>query len=182
MATTYVALLRGINVGGRNRILMADLRACFEAAGYADVRTYIQSGNVLFRAAAQDRANLTGAIESLLAEPFAHQATVTIRDIGEMRAVVEACPEGFGSEPDRYLSDVLFLMPPTEPDEVTEAMSPRDGVDRIWPGPGVVYSTRLKSRASQSRLSRIASHPAYQRVTIRSWSTTTKLLTLMDAG
>ncbi|MEX1335073.1 MAG: DUF1697 domain-containing protein, partial [Candidatus Limnocylindrales bacterium] len=67
MSTTWLALLRGINVGGRNRILMADLRACFEDAGYAGVRTYIQSGNVIFVADGSEREVLRGAIESMLA-------------------------------------------------------------------------------------------------------------------
>ena len=107
MTTTYVALLRGINVGGRNRILMVDLRACFESAGYLDVRTYIQSGNVVFRSGGGDRVALTEAIERSLAEAFDYGATVVIRDLDEMRAVVEAAPHGFGTEPDTYRYDVI---------------------------------------------------------------------------
>ena len=182
MATSWVALLRGINVGGVNRILMADLRARFEAAGFEDVRTYIQSGNVLFRTRAQDRAALTRAIESMLAEAFDYRATVTVRDLEEMRAVAREAPDTFGTEPDTYLSDVLFLMPPTSAEEVVSAMTVKDGVDRVWPGPGVVYSARLKARASQSGLSRIASKPVYQRMTIRSWSTTARLLAMLEEG
>ena len=76
--TTYVALLRGINVGGKNRILMTDLAACFESAGYEDVRTYIQSGNVVFRAAADDRPGPTSAIERKLVDAFDYDATVEL--------------------------------------------------------------------------------------------------------
>ena len=68
MSTTCVALLRGINVGGRNRILMADLAACFKDAGYGGVRTYLQSGIVIFRSDEPDREVLRGSIERMLAQ------------------------------------------------------------------------------------------------------------------
>jgi uncharacterized protein (DUF1697 family) len=177
--TTWLALLRGINVGGRNRILMQDLAARFEGAGYADVRTYIQSGNVIF-AAAEERSALTAAIEQMLADAFDYDATVELRDLEQMRAIVEQAPTGFGAEPDDYRYDVLFLLPPLAVDEVLGALTPKAGVDTAWPGPGVVYHSRLTARASQSGLSRIVSHPLYQRLTVRNWNTTTRLLTLME--
>ncbi len=177
--TTFVALLRGINVGGKNRILMADLRACFEEAGYANVRTYIQSGNVVFGADEPDRELLRGAIEPMLAQAFDYAATVELRDATELGAVVEAAPDGFGSDKDTFLDDVLFLMPPLDPDEARAALALRDGVDTAWTGPGVVYSRRVKALASRSGLSRITAHPFYQRMTIRNWNTTAKLHELM---
>jgi len=180
MTSTYVALLRGINVGGRNRILMADLAACFESAGFEDVRTYIQSGNVVFRSVERERAELIGAIERMLGEAFSYSATIEIRDREEMRALVAAAPSGFGTEPERYRYDVLFLMPPLSPDEALAALVIKDGVDAAWVGPGVVYASRLTERASQSGLSRIASHPFYKRMTIRNWNTTTRLRSMMD--
>jgi uncharacterized protein (DUF1697 family) len=179
MSTTWVALLRGINVGGRNRILMADLRTCFEDAGYTDVRTYIQSGNVVFGADEPDREQLRGAIESILAQAFDYGATVELRDATELGAVVEAAPDGFGSDKDTFLDDVLFLMPPLDPHEARAALALRDGVDTAWTGPGVVYSRRVKAQASQSGLSRITAHPFYRRMTIRNWNTTAKLHELM---
>jgi len=65
----------------------------------------------------------------------------------------------------------------------TDAMSvfdPREGVDRVWPGDGVIYSQRLSSQRTKSRLSKIVGTPSYRSMTIRSWSTTTKLLELLD--
>ena len=179
MDSTYVALLRGINVGGKNRILMADLVARFESAGYKDVRTFIQSGNVVFRADRGERAELIDAIERVLSDAFDYSATLALRDREEMRAVVEAAPPGFGGEPDHYRYDVLFLIPPLTSDEALGVLTVTDGVDAAWAGPGVVYHSRLTARASQSRMSRLVSHPVYQRITIRNWSTTTKLLSMM---
>jgi uncharacterized protein (DUF1697 family) len=180
--TTYAALLRGINVGGKNRIRMVDLVACFESAGHRDVRTLIQSGNVVFRARRGEPAGLTGAIEQMLAAAFDYSATIVLLDHDEMRAVVDAAPHGFGGEPDRFRYDVCFLMPPLTPDEVLGALTIKEGVDETWVGPGVVYHTRLTARASESRLSRLVSHPAYQRITIRNWNTTIKLLSMMGTA
>lgn len=182
MNSTYVALLRGINVGGKNRILMADLVTCFESAGYKDVRTFIQSGNVLLRADEGERAELVEAIERLLAKAFGYKATIALRDREDMQALIDAAPPGFGGEPDRFRYDVLFLMPPLTPDEAIGALTLTDGVDAAWPGPGVVYHSRLIARASQSRMSRLVSHPVYKLITIRNWKTTTALLSLMSEG
>ena len=179
MSTTYVALLRGINVGGRNRILMADLRACFEDAGNEDVRTYIQSGNVVFRSGIADRAELTETIEQTLAQAFGYAAAIELRDVDEIRTAVDQSPAGFGGEPDLFRYDVMFLMPPTSPAAVLSALTLKDGVDTTWAGPGVVYFSRLTERASSSGLPRIVSHPVYKRMTVRNWRTTTKLLAMI---
>ncbi len=179
MGRTFVALLRGINVGGRNRVRMADLRACFVDAGFDDVRTYIQSGNVVFRSDEPDRQRLRQALEQTLARAFDYDATVELRDRAELQAVVDGAPAGFGSDLGTYRCDVMFLLPPLTPDDALEALTLRDGVDAAWPGPAVVYTTRVVALASKSAISRIASHPTYKRMTIRNWNTTTRLLAMM---
>jgi uncharacterized protein (DUF1697 family) len=70
-------------------------------------------------------------------------------------------------------------MPPLTPDEVLAALTVKEGVDAAWAGPGVVQHSRLIARASESRLSRLVSHPVYPRITIRNWNTTTKILSMM---
>ena len=176
----YVALLRGINVGGKNLIKMADLKACFEDRGFEDVATYIASGNVFFDSPERSAAKLTRQIEKALTTRFGYTATVVIRSRSQMRSVVESAPKGFGSQPSRYLSDVLFLKPPTRPAAVLKTLPLKEGVDEADAGPGVLYFSRLKSKASSSRMSGIVMMPIYKSITIRSWSTTVKLHELMD--
>ena len=176
----YVALLRGINVGGKNLIRMAELAACFEGGGLRNVATYIQSGNVLFESTAT-APRLVRQLEALLTDTFGYPASVVLRTQEQLRQTVGGAPEGFGAEPARYRYDVLFLKPPLEGRAAAEAVPKRDGVDRLWPGPGVVYASRLASRAPESRLGRLAALPVYQQMTIRNWNTTTKLLAMMDA-
>lgn len=178
----YVALLRGINVGGKNIIKMAELRACFEARGFSNVRTYIQSGNVLFYADGLDWAALTGQIEDALSKTFDYSSRVVVRSEEEMKATVAQAPQGFGSDPATYRYDVLFLKEPLTAAEAMTDISVREGVDQAFAGDGVLYFTRLISRASQSHLTRIIGLPIYQSITIRNWNTTTKLLNMMDAA
>ncbi len=178
--TRYVALLRGINVGGKNPIRMADLKACFERNGFEDVATYIQSGNVVFATDGGSQGALTDRIERMLADAFDFDASVVVRSQRQMRAIVDRAPEGFGADPAGYRYDVVFLKPPLTARQAMRSVPTRDGVDRAWAGSGVVYFSRLTSRAAQSRLSRIVSMPIYQSMTIRNWNTTTTLLRMLS--
>ena len=178
--TRYVALLRGINVGGNNLIRMPALRTSFEALGFDDVATYIQSGNVLFSANGSAKS-LVQKIERALTDTFDYQASIVLRSRRQMQDIVRGAPEGFGAEPDRYRHDVIFLREPREVASMLEAVPLKEGVDEVFGGPGVLYFRRLTSRATESRLSKFASTPAYRKVTVRNWNTTTKLLKLLEA-
>jgi uncharacterized protein (DUF1697 family) len=174
----YLALLRGINVGGKNLVRMAELRAAVEDLGFADVATYIQSGNVLFRAPRRRREELAAGIESDLSKRFGIELRVVLLTDAPLRDVVDGAPPGFGA--DTHLSDVIFLRRPLTARWAFSLLELREGIDQAWEGKGVVYFSRLAARASGSRLPRFVALPEYQHVTVRSWSTTTKLLALMD--
>ena len=176
---TYVALLRGINVGGKNIVRMADLRAAFEDAGHEAVSTYIQSGNVLFKSDGPPAA-LERDIETMLESAFGLSLVVVVRSHRQLCNVVDRAPDGFGAAPDVHHSDVIFLKAPLTSRQALRAVELRDDVDQAWPGTGVLYFSRLSERLSQSRMSRIASTPQYQNMTIRNWRTTTRLLSLLD--
>jgi uncharacterized protein (DUF1697 family) len=75
----------------------------------------------------------------------------------------------------------MFLKPPLSAAKAIKQIEIRDGVDRLWAGPGVLYADRLASRASQSRVTKIIGRPIYQQMTVRNWNTTTKLLDLLDS-
>lgn len=175
----WVALLRGINVGGRNKIAMAELRDAFESGGYDSVSTYIQSGNVLFGSEAGHRS-LETDIEALIERRFGLQLVVVVRSHDELRRIVDDAPVGFGATPDEHHYDVIFLKAPLTPDGVLGVLRPREGVDQVWPGGDVVYFSRVSARRAQSRLSRVAGTKEYASMTIRNWKTTTTLLTRLD--
>ncbi|MGE3403264.1 MAG: DUF1697 domain-containing protein [Vicinamibacterales bacterium] len=177
----YLALLRGINVGGNNIIRMTDLKACFEGEmGFADVSTFIQSGNVIFCANRTSLPALTSSVEEALSARFGYNAVVVVLSHDMLRQVVKDAPGGFGTRPATYRYDVIFVKKPLRPAAALRHFEPRPGVDRVEAGTHAVYASRLAARAAQSRISKIASTPAYASMTIRNWNTTTKLLAIMD--
>jgi uncharacterized protein (DUF1697 family) len=172
----YLVLLRGINVGGRNKIPMAELRARLADLGFGGVSTYIASGNVVLRSA-EPAARVRERIEAALLDGFTlddELIKALVLDREQLRVVIDDRPEGFGARPDKCHSDAIFLLDISVEDAMT-AFSPREGVDEIWPGPGVIYSQRLSAERTKSRLSKITSSPLYKSMTIRSWATTLKL-------
>ena len=176
----YVALLRGINVGGKNVIKMTELRASFEALGFTRVTSYIQSGNVIFHAAGRE-AGLAATIEAALSARFGYRSSIVLLPRRALERVVAEAPPGFGVHPDRYRYDVLFLKPSLTPAAALAQVKVREGVDEAQAGPRVLYFSRLIARATQSQLARLVMLPIYQSMTIRNWNTTTALLALMAA-
>jgi uncharacterized protein (DUF1697 family) len=175
----YVALLRGINVGGSHLVPMAALKSCFEQQRLRDVSTYIQSGNVIFTAGHTDSEELTRRLERALARMFGFAIPVVTRSADEICRVVERAPMGFGADPDTHRYDVFFLKSPVTVDEGMKGVTTTPGVDRVWPGEGVVYFSRLIARAKESQISRIMTRPVYRSMTIRNWNTTRKLSQLV---
>ncbi len=177
---TYLILLRGINVGGKNTIPMAKLKVCLEELGCTNVTPYIQSGNVIVQSDRSAKA-LTKIVEETLPKKFTLDSTVIkilVLTKDELQKVVQSKPSGFGDQPDTYYSDVIFLIGIT----TAEAMSifrPRTGVDTVWEGESVIYLERLGAERTKSRLKDVMSSPLYKSMTIRNWNTTTKLLEMM---
>ncbi len=175
----YVALLRGINVGGRNKISMADLRGIFEDAGFGNVSTYIQSGNVAFESGGA-RAKLESDIEALLTERLESPPVVVVRSHRQLRGIVDDAPTEFVGRTEDHHRDVVFLKAPLTAQRAMGIVQLRDGVDDAWAGPGVVYFSRLIAQKTKSKMNRIVGTPEYRLMTIRNWATTTQMLTLLD--
>jgi uncharacterized protein (DUF1697 family) len=90
--TTWVALLRGINVGGHKKVLMADLRALCTSLGFGSVATYIQSGNVVFRAREADSTRVASKLQKGIAATFGFDVDVVVRDVAGLEAAVDGNP------------------------------------------------------------------------------------------
>lgn len=177
---TYVVLLRGINVGGKNKVPMAALKEHLEELGFSAVSTYIASGNVFLRSK-RGAEEVQAQIEEALPARFDlddELIRALALSLDQMQAVIEDKPAGFGEHPDEHHSDAIFLMG-IDPAEAMSVFSPREGVDRVWPGKDVIYSQRLSAMRTKSRLNRIMTSPLYKHMTIRSWSTTMKLLEIL---
>lgn len=177
---TYVVLLRGVNVGGKNIISMAALRAALEQSGFTNVASYIASGNLIVDTRKSVSAAQT-AVQKVLSDKHGvdrESARALVLTRSELEAVVKKRPKGFGDEPGKFHSDAIFLIG-IKPAAAMKVFSPREGVDAVWPGPGVIYSQRLSAQRTKSRLNRIVGTPEYRSMTIRNWNTTVKLLELL---
>lgn len=175
MATRYLALLRGINVGGNNIIKMADLKTCFEEMGFENIATYIQSGNVLFNSNENNLNKLTQRIEKVLSERFSYHSSVVIISQQDLSAIVNQAPAGFGTRPDEYRYDVIFLKSPLTADEALAVIKTKEGVDFVTAGNGVLYFSRLSEKSSQSKMTQMMGTAVYKQMTIRNWNTSTQL-------
>lgn len=178
--TRYIALLRGINVGGKNKIKMTDLKACFESLDFEEVLTYIQSGNILFTAQTESVSVLTLKIERALSKRFKYQALVIVLTSKQLTKAIKQAPKNFGKSSDLYRYDVLFLKKPLKPKTLALKIKTKEGVDTIYAGEEAIYFSRLISKATQSQLAKIIQLPEYKLLSIRNWNTTSKLFELLQ--
>ena len=179
MSGRYVALLRGINVGGNNIIAKDDLRRCFEDMGFTKVRTYIQSGNIVFRAA-DGIEGLTTRVEGALSERFAYPARAVVLSHADYRAVLAAAPARWGEDA-AYRHNALFTLAGTTPAEVLASIPPvKEELETVAAGPGVVFWSAEKKRVTRSAFVKLPAQPVYQQVTIRNHNTVRKLAALLE--
>ena len=194
---SHVALLRGINVGGRNKVPMADLREVVSSLGHTGVSTYIQSGNVLFSTAEEDTAKLAAALESAIEERFGIWSSVVVLSRDELAQVLAANP--YPDEPNPKMVHVVFLnaelpesllMRISAAESAAAAKGSRDTVRLAGPSPGQPQAMFLHtpdgfgpSELAQNVFKIIAppkkSRPGLA-ATARNWATATKLLSLSE--
>ncbi len=174
----YVALLRGINVGGRGKIDMKELKAAFEAAGMASVKTYINSGNVVFATDIPDHARITKALEDTIEERFGFVVRVLVRNVDEIRSVAEALPADWTND-QTTKCDVFFLWDEVDRPSILGQLDFDPEIEDVQYTPGAVIRRIDRKNASKSRLPKIVGTPLYQQMTIRNCNTARKLLELM---
>jgi len=170
--TGWVALLRGINVGGRNRVPMAELRRLFEETGCGSVSSYIQSGNVLFMHESTGRDALAGRLERAVQETFGVSCPVVLRTAAELGRI--ACSHPFGADTSRI--HVAFLdRQPDDPAALASLDAAPDRFELVGSEvyllyPNGVHGSRLTGALLERRLG--------ARATLRNWRTVTSLAEL----
>jgi uncharacterized protein (DUF1697 family) len=176
---TYVALLRGINLGKHNRIAMADLRALLTELGYGDVRTHLQSGNALFTAADAKPEKYARQIEKGIDRTFGFDVPTVVRTVDELRAVVARNPFGeIATNPSRSMVGFLDAAPDRErvakldPDAFEPERFHLEGREVYFWCPKGLQKSRVVNALSEKVLGTT--------MTLRNWNTVTKLVTLGD--
>jgi uncharacterized protein (DUF1697 family) len=182
----YVALLRGINLGSRNRVAMADLRQLTEALGHTGVATYIQSGNVLFTSPDTDRGRLADALEEAIERSLAVRSAVVVLSRDDLARVVADNP--FPDEPNPRCLHAVFRRLDLAPEAMTaveraqqraRAKGSRDKAVPI----GRALFLHTPDGLGRSELAAQLARPGVPADgTARNWATVTRLMTLLDAG
>jgi uncharacterized protein (DUF1697 family) len=176
----YVALLRGINVGGKSTIRMADLKECVEALGYDDVSTFIASGNVLFETKERSAAKLESAIERALERRFQLPITVVVRSRAEVGRIVKAIPAKWIGN-DRLRVNVAFVRRTLDGRKLARQLPPREGIDEVVATRSAVIWATRRDALTRSGMQKLVGDPAYKDLTVRNVNTTLKLHELLDA-
>lgn len=169
--TRYVALLRGVNVGGKNKISMPDLRAAVESAGFDDVSTFIQSGNVLFSG---PRGVKPAAVESAISGAFGIDVTVMLRTADDLARVIERNPFR-QSDPAKLHVGFMTAEPPSAvvTDLDGERFAPEEFVIR-----GLELYLHLPNGMGRAKLPPYLDRRLGVATTVRNWNTVNKLLEL----
>lgn len=175
----YVALLRGINVGGRGLVSMKALKASFDRLGFEDVSTYINSGNIIFTDARKDIPALVRFIEAGIKTHHKMDVTVVVRSRNDMAAICRRIPAEWVTD-QAMRTDVMFLRDEVDTPKVMSTLSTNPDVDRLVYVKGAVIWNVLRKEYGKSRLPKIIGTSFYRNMTARNANTTRKLLELMS--
>jgi uncharacterized protein (DUF1697 family) len=170
----YVAFLRGINVGGKSIVSMATIKAALVALGLSDVRTYINSGNVIFSTRASGLQQLTARIEKALEQHTGMAIKVLVIDHKTLKKIVDAIP-GNWVDDKTMRTYVLLLWKELDDGGILDRLAIRPGVDELRYTPGAVVWRVDRENVGRSQMNRIVGTPLYKKITIRSANTMRKL-------
>lgn len=176
----YVALLRGINIGGRNKVDMKILKQTFENAGMIDVLTYINSGNIIFTNDDMAKTELTAVLEAAIYEDFGLEIKVLIRSSTQIDDIMEHLP-GHWTNDKVMKTDVLFLWEDIDDESILESLKIRPEIDTIIYRPGVILSSVDRENVGKSAITKIVGKDMYKHITIRNVNTFRKIHSLMQS-
>jgi uncharacterized protein (DUF1697 family) len=174
----FVALLRGVNVGGKNMIRMSSLKVSFERMGFGDVATYINSGNVIFKTQEGNARKLERSIEGMLSSEHALECKVVVRSLSEMADLVKSLPETWGGD-GSWKYNVIFLRHSIDSENVLGGLKPESDIEQIVYRPGTLLWSARISDLSRTSMHRLPGQKLFQEMTVRNTNTTRKLYELM---
>lgn len=171
----YVALLRGINVGGNNKASMAELKEIFEKLGHSNVLTYINSGNIIFSSSSTDTKKLAETIEKELESHFGFFIPTIVKSKPQIEAIHKALPTSWANDPDGKC-DILFLWDEINSAKIIDNLPIRPGYDDdVHYVDGAVIWHIERKNITKTWLPKIVGTDLYKKMTIRSSSTLRKL-------
>lgn len=174
----YIALLRGINISGKNKVSMAELKQGFENLNYAEVKTYLNSGNVVFSSDEADTIKTTRRIEEMIKNQFRLDIPVFVISKEELEDILHHAPDWWGDESKEIYDNLIFIMPPaTFKDVYNEIGEPKEGLEKIEEYKETVFwSFSRKDYQKTNWWSKTASANISSKLTIRTANTVRKIV------
>ncbi len=174
----YIAFLRGINISGKNKVPMAELKKEFEILKFADVKTYLNSGNVAFSSDRDDTEKFTKQIEIMIKKQFTLDIPVFVISREELNDILHNAPDWWGNENKEIYDNLIFIMPPaTFAEAYNEIGEPKKELERIKNYKEVIFwSFSRKDYQKTNWWSKTASADISSKLTIRTANTVRKIV------
>lgn len=174
----YVALLRGINVGGNNKIDMKQLKSSFERVGMQSVTTYINTGNIIFADDKHSKEQLVQILEKMITDDFGLEIKVVIRDRDDFEVLMKKLPKDWKNDTEMK-SDVMFLWEEIDDQSVLEKVVIKGGIDTVMYVAGALLWMVDRKNQTKSGMQKLVGTKVYKLMTIRNVNTTRKIYELM---
>lgn len=170
----YIALLRGINISGKNKIVMAELKTAFEKFGFTDVKTHLNSGNVIFSA---EESFTSDEIKEMISESFGVQTEVYVTDSEKVANILQNAPEWWGTADKDIYDNLIFVMPTITAEEIAAKIGePSETLEKIFIYKDVIFwSFDRKNYAKANWWKKTASAGIGEFLTIRTANTVRKI-------
>jgi uncharacterized protein (DUF1697 family) len=176
--SVFVALLRGVNVGGNNMISMKSLKESFTTMGFKEVTTYINSGNIVFKSKEDDARKLESKIEKMLSKEYQLDSKVVVRNLPEMEKLLKNLPRSWGEDSDwRY--NVIFLRHTIDSEKILAELPANTDIEEIVYRPGTLLWSSQAIEYNRTNMAKLASRKIFRDMTVRNLNTTKKLYDLM---
>jgi uncharacterized protein (DUF1697 family) len=174
----FVALLRGVNVGGNNMIKMSELKVSFEKLGFSEVSTYINSGNIIFKSKETDARKLERKIEQMLVKDYDLDSKVVVRSLAEMETLIKGLPKHWDGDTNwRY--NVMFLRHTIDSEDIIAELQFKNDVEHVVYCPGALLWSAQVADINRTSMQKLSSRKIFREMTVRNLNTTRKLCELM---
>ena len=178
----YIALLRGINISGKNKVPMKELKDEFEHLGYKDVTTYLNSGNVIFTSSIDDKVTMSENIQKMVEDKFGVNVPIYIIKSSELEEILDNQPNWWGTDNKEIYDNIIFIIPPYTYEEVYKTIGePKEGLERIEGYKNCIFwSYDLKNYRKTNWWPKTASTIICNEITIRTANTMKKVLEICN--
>jgi uncharacterized protein (DUF1697 family) len=177
----YIALLRGINVGGNNKIDMKLLKTAFEQVGMISVVTYINSGNIIFTDNDHLKSKIPAILEEAIHANFGIQIKVVVLSFDDFKKVMQSLPESWTND-QQMKSDVLFLWDDINDESVLDKLVIKPEIDTVKYVTGAILWSVHRENVTKSGMMKLVGSKIYHQMTIRNVNTTRQIYKLMQAA